>query len=84
VANHETHDKPDIQSIQNSVFKHQRSNYGAPLFNIYSAEVIIRICRIHKMCIVTSDNPKNYEEHKIDLQSNRIRNESFVDFNAEL
>jgi hypothetical protein len=36
------------------------------------------------MCNVTSDNPKNYEEHKIDLKMNPIRNQSFVDLNAEL
>jgi hypothetical protein len=84
VANRETHEKLDTQSLPNPVFKHHRSNYGTLLFNIYSPEVIPRICRIHKIRNVTSDNPKNYEEHKIDLQSNRIRNQSFVDLNAEL
>jgi hypothetical protein len=43
------------------------------------AEVILRICRKHKMRNLTSNNPKNYEEHNIDLQRNRIRNQNFVD-----
>jgi hypothetical protein len=34
------------------------------------------------MCNVTSDNPKNYEEHKIEFHRNGIRNTNFVHLNA--